>query len=634
MNAATSWVAVMTFIVYAVAVFVLGLLAERARNTKKSFVGEFFLGSRGLGTLSFAMTFAATSASAGTFAGLPSLCYLHGWCMLPFVGGIMVGTFLIVGGLGKRMNQVARRAQAVTLPDVLRERFASRACGILSTTIIATMLTAYLIPQFKLGALILEELIGETELFRTLADPFGYMVHRWLPVGVSPDYVVCLLLFTGTVLPYVTCGGFRAVVWTDVMQGFVMIFGIGILFILAFQQLGHPVDSARRLAELQPPRLLQIVFEARASDSQRLRIPAGTWIELDENPAKRLLRTNEDAYVEPGSKSVPIRGVEIVTPAEIERISLTHANQISRSGEGVPFVRIVDAKAYANGEAGAYLKLPGPDPDIGTGFLPVMLLISYLLYYPVANLGQPGDLVRLMAFDSSKTLKRAIPLLATVTALIYLPILLMFVSSRLIAPGLDADPDRIMPTLVRQLCSGAGMPWLTGLLFAAPFAAAMSTVDSFILIVTSSMVRDIYQREIHPQASERVLKRLSYSCTVFVGLLATAVALNPPKLLLLLIVFVGSGLTATFSMPVAIALFWKRMNATGCLCGMILGLATHIGLHVPGLLRGDGIAPIRILEIEPVIWAVVVSAAASVCGSLLTRKPSAKLVNQYFGKLL
>jgi Na+/pantothenate symporter len=631
MNDATSWIAVLTFVVYAVTVFVIGLLAERARSSSKSFLGEFFLGSRGLGTISFAMTFAATSASAGTFAGLPALCYLHGWCMLPFVGGIMVGTFLIVGGLGKRMNQVARRAQAVTLPDVLRERFGSRACGLFSTTIIAVMLTAYLVPQFKLGAMILDELIGESPLFRKLADPFGYLIYHWLPPGVGPDYVLCLILFTGTVLPYVTCGGFRAVVWTDVMQGFVMIFGIGTLFLLAFQQLGNPADATQQLAELKPPRLLQIVFQASADDSQRSRIPAGTWIELNEGQTRRLLRTNEDAYVEAGIPSVPIKSVEIITPAEIHRISTTLADQIVRSGEGVPVVEIVDAKTYARSETGAYLSLPGPDAQISAGFLPVMLVISYLLYYPVANMGQPGDLVRLMAFDSSRTLKRAIPLLASVTALIYLPILLMFVSSRLIAPGLDADPDRIMPTLVRQLCSGANMPWLTGLLFAAPFAAAMSTVDSFILIVTSSIVRDIYQREIQPQASERLLKRLSYSCTILVGLLATAVALNPPKLLLLLIVFVGSGLTATFAMPVAIALFWKRMNATGCLSGMFCGLTMHIGLHVPGLLRGEGIAPIRIFGIEPVIWAVVLSALASVCGSLLTRRPSAALVQKYFG---
>lgn len=633
MNVPTSTIAVTTFLVYAGAVFLLGLLSERLRSSKKSFVGEFFLGSRGLGTITFAMTFAATSASAGTFAGLPSMCYLHGWCMLPFVGGIMVGTFLIVGGLGKRMNQVARRAGAVTVPDVLRARFDSRACGLVATFVIAVLLTLYLVPQFKLGALILQELIGESDLFRRLADPFGHLVNHLLPAGVGSDYVLCLALFTGTVIPYVTFGGFRAVVWTDVMQGFVMVGGMAILLTLAMQRLGSPEEASRQMAQLQSPKLASLSFSASPGETARSRIPAGTWIMISDEGSKRLFRTNEDAFVDPTSPSRPVKAVEILTPEEVQKILTLHAGRIQTPRQNFPDVTVISSEPYAHGQAGAYLRLPGPHPRLLAGFLPLMLMVSYLIYYPAASMGQPGDLLRLMAFDSSRTLKRAIPLLATVTALMYVPILLSFASSRLIEPGLDADPDRIMPTLVRQLCAGARLHWLTGLLFAAPFAAAMSTVDSFILIVTSSAVRDIYQKEINPQVSEKTLKRMSYTCTVLVGLVAAAVALDPPKLLLLLIVFVGAGLTSAFSMPVAIALFWKRMNATGCLCGMVLGLATHIGLHVPGLLRGEGIAPIRILQLEPVIWAIAVSAASSVAGSLLTAPPSAALVRKFFAPL-
>jgi Na+/pantothenate symporter len=41
-----------------------------------------------------------------------------------------------------------------------------------------------------------------------------------LGLGLDPAYVLCLLVFGLVVVAYTTYGGFRAVVWTDVLQGF------------------------------------------------------------------------------------------------------------------------------------------------------------------------------------------------------------------------------------------------------------------------------------------------------------------------------------------------------------------------------------------------------------------------------
>ena len=47
-----------------------------------------------------------------------------------------------------------------------------------------------------------------------------------------------------------------------------------------------------------------------------------------------------------------------------------------------------------------------------------------------------------------------------------------------------------MPEMATFLTSTAGVPWLAGLLVAAPFAAVMSSLDSFLLLVSGSVVRD------------------------------------------------------------------------------------------------------------------------------------------------
>ena len=53
----------------------------------------------------------------------------------------------------------------------------------------------------------------------------------------------------------------------------------------------------------------------------------------------------------------------------------------------------------------------------------------------------------------------------------------------------------LMPSLVRQRAVG-GRLGLAGILVAAPFAAVMSSVDSFLLLVSSGVVRDIYQQNL------------------------------------------------------------------------------------------------------------------------------------------
>ncbi|MCA9022868.1 MAG: hypothetical protein KDA74_22115, partial [Planctomycetaceae bacterium] len=69
--------ALVSFLIYTAAVFVIAALSNRLLKSK-SFLSEYFLGSRGLGVWAFALTFAATSSSGGSFTGFPSKIYSHG----------------------------------------------------------------------------------------------------------------------------------------------------------------------------------------------------------------------------------------------------------------------------------------------------------------------------------------------------------------------------------------------------------------------------------------------------------------------------------------------------------------------------------------------------------------------------
>ena len=62
---------------------------------------------------------------------------------------------------------------------------------------------------------------------------------------MDPEYLLCLVTFGIVVVAYTTYGGFHAVVWTDVMQGIVMVFGVLVMLPLALYQVGG-VEQRRR----------------------------------------------------------------------------------------------------------------------------------------------------------------------------------------------------------------------------------------------------------------------------------------------------------------------------------------------------------------------------------------------------
>jgi sodium/pantothenate symporter len=81
--------------------------------------------------------------------------------------------------------------------------------------------------------------------------------------------------------------------------------------------------------------------------------------------------------------------------------------------------------------------------------------------------------------------------------------------------------------MVRKLAS----PILSGLLLAAPCAAIMSTVAAFLFLVSSTVVRDLYQRTLNPGASEKSIRILTYSTTGGLGFLVAALAIFTPDFL-------------------------------------------------------------------------------------------------------
>ncbi|MEM8666459.1 MAG: hypothetical protein AAGG48_03015 [Planctomycetota bacterium] len=618
----TSNTALITFAGYTFVVFLLAVLANRAAKGKE-FVGEYFLGSRSFGVWALALTFAATNASGGSFMGFPARIYTHGWTLALWIGGYMVVPLVSMGLIGKRLNQVARKCDALTVPEVLRGRFRSSRVGLVATSLLIFFMFFYLLAQFKAGGKILSTLLANEPLFQSAVSVVGSATENipWVNQA-DPDYLVCLLVFSVAVIVYVVYGGFRAVVWTDVMQGIVMLVGVILMLGLALWQVGGLSNATRRLAEMTPPENgVGVVRTTSATGSERS-IAKGTWIAQSDG----VFRLAEEATIEAGKQeSEAVKILKITTEQEIVQLR----SKIEPSDLRVR-VRRLDPYEYGAGQKGVYVSNPGPDPTNSLGFLAFGTAISFFVFWPFGAAGQPSNMVRLLSFKDTRTLRYSIVSVSIYYGVIYLALIVTFCCARVLMPGMEIDPDRTMPDFATKVTVDAGVPWLAGVLVAAPFAAVMSSVDSFLLVVSSAVVRDIYQNEINGRASEKRLRLLSHVVTIVVGFLAVLFVLNPPTYLQDLIVFATGGLAACFLIPMVLSLYWRRMTGEAAIAGMLGGTLTHLGLTCWGYAWKGEFQPYEFLGLNPFIWDLLGSTLASVTTVLIGPRASKSLVDKFF----
>ena len=85
----------------------------------------------------------------------------------------------------------------------------------------------------------------------------------------------------------------------------------------------------------------------------------------------------------------------------------------------------------------------------------------------------------------------------------------------------DADfADKVLPHfIVRKLPLG-----IAGLLIAAIFAAAMSSIDTSLNSAATLVLCDVYERYINPETTEKQSMRVLYGATLFFGVVGTTVA--------------------------------------------------------------------------------------------------------------
>jgi sodium/pantothenate symporter len=562
----------------------LGTLAQRAMDRSNFFEG-FFLGNRGLGAWTLALT--ATVQSGGTFMGYPALVYDYGWVGLLWISSYMVVPLTGFAVIGKRLAQLSRKTGAVTVPEIFSERFGDARVGLCASLMIMFFLSFTMCAQFKAGATVMKQAWPGSGPF-TFAEPAfdepetaspseantnekvpaeiaaSGPAAAQQPVSAAPagssamdtKYYIGLAVFAATVVGYTMIGGFLASVWTDLFQSVLMVVGVMVLFCLALPAAGGLEHATRTAIEYTGP-------------------------------------------------------------------------------------------AYALG--------PGFHPT--RDFLTPALAFSMFVLWVYSGFASPASMIRVMAAQNTEVMRKSIVLLSCYNCLIYVPLAMIAICGRALYP--HEKPDEIIPTLAMRLTTEIpGGTLLTALILSAPFGAIMASVSCFVLVIASGLVKDLYLRYVHPQATAHEIRRATNIAMLLVGVVGVLAVIYPPKYLQVLIVFSGSAGAAAFVTPVLMTCYWRRATSWGMLSAMLGGFLTYVTLFALGWLQGwaAGMQPPNsfaewvlsvlgqdprigpatafrayyFLGFDPIVWGLLVSAVCGIAVSRLTPPPQESLLQRLF----
>jgi len=119
---------------------------------------------------------------------------------------------------------------------------------------------------------------------------------------------------------------------------------------------------------------------------------------------------------------------------------------------------------------------------------------------------------------------------------------------------------------------------------------------------------------------EKTLINLSRGAVLVIALLAAVLAINPSDSILGLVGFAWAGFGSAFGPLVLLSLYWKRLNATGAIAGMVTGAVVSMAW---------GMIPATsdiIYEMVPGFFSHLI---VTIVVSLMTKAPSAEVQEEF-----
>ncbi|KKB44223.1 sodium/proline symporter [Bacillus thermotolerans] len=214
-----------------------------------------------------------------------------------------------------------------------------------------------------------------------------------------------------------------------------------------------------------------------------------------------------------------------------------------------------------------------------TGFALGLLLFNNFAWFFGFLGGQPQLSARFMALKNEKEAKTASRVAIIWTILAYGGAFMIGLTALTLYQGQGfADVETILPFMVLDLLP----PWIAGLLLSGILAAIISTADSQLLVITSSVSEDIFNNALNKKLTEKQLVMISRITIITAGLLGLGIALTSDSLVYLVVSWAWAGVGCTLSPAIILTFLWKRYSGIGVMATILSGfISTVLWISTP-----------------------------------------------------
>ncbi|MDR1862878.1 MAG: sodium/proline symporter [Treponema sp.] len=258
----------------------------------------------------------------------------------------------------------------------------------------------------------------------------------------------------------------------------------------------------------------------------------------------------------------------------------------------------------------------GPGADYG--FLAIVSTMAWGLGY----FGMPQVLVRFMALKKTSMVRPSRNIAVIWCFLAQTAAVLIGIIGRSYLPALltsAGDAENIFLHLGTRFFP----PLLAGIIISGILAASMSSSDSYMLIVASSLANDIFKDVIKKDAGEALVMWVARISMLSVTVFGVMIAVSGNDSIFRVVSYAWAGLGASFGPLILFSLFWKRTTFPAAVAGMLSGgFMVIFWKNVIAKLGG----PFAVYELLP---AFIISCIVILAVSLVTEKPSAAIEKEF-----
>lgn len=434
----------MIFLIYSIFVVFLGIYVKRTggKETASQKLRNFLTGGGQMGPIAIGMLIFTGMSSAGCAVGGPGTGYSQG-----FIWSVAVWTGFAFGGMiplivGKKMVIMSKRTGAVSIISLLKHRYGgSNAYAILLAFCFVAFLGAQTIGQFS----------GGGRVFAVVSGTGNYQI------GVMIIAIVTII--------YTVTGGIKSIGKVAVVQGFIMITTVVVMYIAVLLNVSDQYGSLAQMTE---------------------------WMAVN-NPKLVVADTWQPFYM------------------------------------------------------------------LGTAILMCDIAIAL-----------PSGFVSGFTYNKSSNIMKA-AVIAIVCTTVY-----QFIMSGIGPFAYAMNQNLTSGDYTSIYLATAVLPdILSGIVVAGIASAIQSTIATLLIIVTGSIVVDVYKNIVKPDVDAEKLTKMNRIVTIGFGAVCMLIALKPTDMVQMFINFASGGLTSAIFFPVLFGFFSKRATTAGAIASSVTGAVSY-----------------------------------------------------------